>query len=113
MLYLGWTVTQGFMPKPRKTIFAPPYVEIIKQLQAQRRALGITQAELGEAYGEDQSFISRVERCQRRLDIHEYARICGLLGLDPGTLLRPISEEASQSQLAKKGDSPYDRRRRE
>ncbi len=100
------------MPKPRKTIFADPYIKIIGELQATRRKLGITQAELAEAYGEDQSFISRIERCQRRLDIHEYARICGLLDRDPGELLRPISDEALKSKLAKKGDSPYDRRGR-
>jgi transcriptional regulator with XRE-family HTH domain len=84
------------MPKPRKSLFAEPYAQIIRDLISRRHELGMTQAELASAYGEDQSFISRVERLQRRLDVYEYAVFCGILKIDPGTPLRKISKDATR-----------------
>ena len=80
------------MPKPRKSLFAQPYVEIIEQLIRRRQELGLTQWDLAQAYGEDQSFISRIERMQRRLDVYEYVMFCAILDLDPGTILRSIRD---------------------
>lgn len=54
----------GSMPKPRKSAFEPEYRQIIAQLVARRDELGLTRTQLGERYGEDQSFIGRVERLQ-------------------------------------------------
>ena len=78
------------MPKARKSAFEPTYVEIIDLLIARRRELGMTQAELAAAYGEDQSFISRIERRQRRLDVYEYLRFCHALKIRPSDILDPI-----------------------
>jgi len=80
------------MPKPRKSLFAKPYVEIIGRMIERRKALGMTQWDLAEAYGEDQSFISRIERCQRRLDVYEFTVMCRILDVDPGEFLRPVWE---------------------
>lgn len=78
------------MPKPRKSLFADPYIEIIQRLIARRKELGMTQWDLAEAYGEDQSFISRIERMQRRLDVLEFTVFCRILQVDPGDFLRPV-----------------------
>ena len=78
------------MPQPRKSAFEEPYIAIIDRLIERRRELKMTQADLAEAYGEDQSFISRVERRQRRIDVYEYVRFCRALGLDPATILNEI-----------------------
>lgn len=83
------------MPKPRKSLFDEPYREIIRCLIERRREIGMTQWDLANAYGEDQSFISRIERMQRRLDVYEYTVFCRILGVDPGEFLRPIWEETS------------------
>src|SRR6516165_8517581 len=53
--------------------------------------VGLTQWDVARALGQDQSYVSRIERCQRRLDLHEYAILCGFLSLDPGELLIPIA----------------------
>jgi transcriptional regulator with XRE-family HTH domain len=81
------------MPKPRKSLFAEPYCEIIQRLIERRKELGMTQWDLAKAYGEDQSFISRIERFQRRLDVYEYAVFCRILKIDPGEILRPLWEQ--------------------
>ena len=78
------------MPKPRKSAFEPEYRNIVEQLVARRDELGLTQAQLGERYGEDQSFISRVERLQRRIDVWEFVRFCSILQIKPEEILAPL-----------------------
>lgn len=82
----------AIMPKARKSAFEAPYIEIVDRLIARRTELGMTQSELGAAYGEDQSFISRVERRQRRIDVYEYVRLCRALDLRPSAILDVIYE---------------------
>jgi transcriptional regulator with XRE-family HTH domain len=84
------------MPQPRKSAFEPPYIEIIEQLIARRMELGMTQAELGAAYGENQSFVSRVERRQRRIDVYEFVRLCAVLEIEPSRILDPLYEAERQ-----------------
>ncbi len=81
------------MPKPRKSAFEPGYLAIVNALIARRHELGMTQIELAAAYGEDQSFISRVERHQRRIDVYEFVRFCCALRLDPSTILTPVYQQ--------------------
>jgi transcriptional regulator with XRE-family HTH domain len=83
------------MPQPRKSAFAKPYIVLIRRLVARRRELRLTQEQLGAAYGEDQSFISRVERCQRRLDVYEFVRFCRALDLKPSALLDEVEADLS------------------
>ena len=78
------------MPKPRKSAFEAPYIEIIDRLIARRHELGMSQSDLARAYGEDQPFVSRVERKQRRVDVYEFVRLCRVLNLEPGTVLADI-----------------------
>jgi hypothetical protein len=78
------------MPKARKSAFEQPYIDIIDRLIARRVELGMSQVELGQAFGEDQPFISRIERRQRRLDVWEFVRFCRILKVEPGDLLRNI-----------------------
>lgn len=76
------------MPKPRKSAFDDGYIAIVEALISRRRELGLTQTELADQYGEDQSFVSRIERRQRRIDVWEFARFCRILKLDPGEVIR-------------------------
>jgi len=78
------------MPGQRKSAFDPHYVEIIERLIARRHELGMSQTDLGKAYGEDQPFISRIERRQRRIDVWEYVRLCRALNIQPGELLSDL-----------------------
>lgn len=82
------------MPKPRKSAFDPGYLAIIEMLIERRREIGMTQTELAELYGEDQSFVSRVERRQRRMDVWEFVRWCQALRLKPEQILAKVEERA-------------------
>jgi hypothetical protein len=80
------------VPYPRKSAFDPGYRAIIDMLIERRREIGMSQVELAELYGEDQPFVSRVERRQRRLDVWEFVRWCRALGIEPGRLLASIED---------------------
>lgn len=82
------------MPLPRKSAFARPYIALIQRLANRRHEIGMTQAQLGAAYGEDQSFVSRIERCQRRIDVYEFVRICRILGIKPSAILDAVDTDS-------------------
>ena len=45
------------------------------------RAGGVTQAQLAELLNVNQAFVSKVETCERRLDIIELHQICKVLNI--------------------------------
>ena len=59
-----------------------PYKLLLTCLRAARRSANVTQMELGERLGTDQSFVSKYERGERRLDVMELRSICKALDLD-------------------------------
>lgn len=58
------------------------YRLLLERIRSVRRAADITQAELAEKLGTDQSFVSKYERGERRLDVVELRGICLALGID-------------------------------
>lgn len=59
----------------------PKYIEFIARLRGARKRLGLSQNAFGERIGKEQSFVSKVETCERRLDVIETARWCAALGI--------------------------------
>ncbi len=64
-----------------KSIHTYNYKRIISLLRQKREEANVTQEELSERLGVNQSFISKVETCERRLDIVELMMICKQLNL--------------------------------
>lgn len=64
-----------------KSIHGEEYNILIERLRSIRKSLNITQVELSIRLGSDQSYISKYERCERRLDIIEVRSICLVLGI--------------------------------
>ena len=60
------------------TTRSPRYRQFIKQLRAARLEAGLTQVEVAGALGKPQSFVSRVETGERRLDIVEVEQFAKL-----------------------------------
>jgi transcriptional regulator with XRE-family HTH domain len=63
-----------------------------EKLQVLRLDAGLTQAELAERVGQSQSFVSKYESGERRLDVLELRRICGALGLGLTDFVRRLEE---------------------
>ncbi len=64
-----------------KSIYSHEYSLFLKQLRQAREDKGLTQIELAESLGQTQSFVSKVERGERRLDIVELWEFCRALEL--------------------------------
>lgn len=62
------------------------YQDFISRLIDARKEKGVTQAELAEQLGKPQSFVSKYERTERRLDVVEYVHIASQLGIEPSDL---------------------------
>ena len=58
-------------------------------VEARRRA-GLTQLALAKKLGRPQSFVSKFERGERRLDVIEFAEIAYVLGIDPASVLSDL-----------------------
>ena len=59
-----------------------------------RRKAGLSQAELAKRLAKPQSFVSKFERGERRLDVIEFKSVAEALGLDALRLLRRLYREA-------------------
>lgn len=65
-----------------KTIYTTEYAQLLRLLRETREAAGITQTELATHLGSSQSFVTKFERGDRRIDIIQLRTICGALGTD-------------------------------
>lgn len=64
-----------------KSIFTADYRVFLRVLRKARQDAGLTQEQLAERLGQTQSFISKCERGERRLDVVEIRRICQVMRL--------------------------------
>ena len=63
-----------------KTIFSTEYVRFLNLLRQIREQAGLTQVELAQKLDTTQSFISKCERGDRRIDIVELRAFCTAMG---------------------------------
>lgn len=81
-----------------KTIFTKQHQGFIRALREVRRSKGMTQVQLSERLDRAQSYISNIERGERRLDVIEFMAIAAALDHDAAEL---FSEIASQMDVGK------------
>lgn len=75
-----------------KSIFTSEYESFIGKLIAARKAAGLTQQGLADQLGRPQSFVSKYERRERRLDVVEFVRVAMLLGIESSLLVKDIEQ---------------------
>ena len=68
------------------------YEKLVASLKAARADAGVTQTELASRIGTDQSYVSKYERCERRLDYVEVRTVCLALGLEPAKFVRAFED---------------------
>lgn len=61
---------------------------MIELLVQARKDAGITQVELGKRLGQRQTFVSKFEFGERRLDVAEFVAVCRAIGADPYDIIR-------------------------
>ncbi len=70
-------------------IHSPQYLEFIARLRQARKTRRVTQTHLGALLNKPQSYVSKVETCERRIDIIEAANWCIALGIALDDVLPP------------------------
>lgn len=64
-----------------KSIFSKDYEVFLECLRRARVKAGLTQVQVAERIKQTQSFVSKCERGERRLDLVEVRAICEAIGL--------------------------------
>ncbi len=75
-----------------KTIHTAPYQHFLALLVEARKTSQLTQQELSEKLGRPQSYVSKYERGERRLDVIEFLEVSMNLGADPHRILSEIEQ---------------------
>ncbi|EGT7585134.1 helix-turn-helix transcriptional regulator [Salmonella enterica] len=72
------------------SIYSDEYQLVINTLRNERIKKGLTQKQFADLLGKPQSFISKVESGERRLDFVEFIHLARLLSLDPCEIILKI-----------------------
>lgn len=78
-----------------KSVFTEAYRRFIGMLTEARTSAGVTQAELAELIGWQQTDVSKVERGERRLDVVEFLQFAEALQLDAPEFVRRLQSGRS------------------
>lgn len=73
-----------------KSVFSDRYSRLITRIVEARRRAGITQTALAQKLGKPQSYISKVERGERRLDVVETMDLAVALGVTINDLIESL-----------------------
>jgi transcriptional regulator with XRE-family HTH domain len=76
----------------KKSIYSPEQTELLKLLREKRKEAGLSQTELARRLGRSQSFVSKYESGELRLDIVELSVICRALGKSLSSFVRQFEK---------------------
>ncbi len=79
-----------------RSVHHPAYAELIALLLEARKGAGLRQAEVAQRLGRPQSFVSKFEKGERRLDVIELIALCNVLGVSPLTILQKVAATLEQ-----------------
>ncbi len=82
--------------EPEKSIYTDEYAAVLRLLKTARKKSGVTQIELAERLGQTQSFVSKVERGDRRLDIVQLRSILLEFGVTLPDFVRQLEAAISE-----------------
>ncbi len=75
-----------------KSFHSAAYEEFRQILISGRKAKGLTQVQVAKKLHRPQSFVSKYEHGERRLDVVEFLQIAKVLGIDASEVVRNLDE---------------------
>lgn len=75
-----------------KSIYTEQYRILIQLLVEKRNESGLTQQALSKRLGKPQSYVSKYENSERRLDVIEFLTIAKALNMDPCDVIRKMEQ---------------------
>ncbi len=76
-----------------KSVYSRDYQRLLTLLVEARQKVGITQQELADKLKRPQSFVSKFEHGERRIDVIEFLQISRAIGADAIALIRTLEKE--------------------
>lgn len=73
-----------------KSVFGGHHRHLVDVLTQARKESRLTQTELANRIGKDQTFISLIERSQRRVDVLEFYALAKAMNADPVELFAKV-----------------------
>jgi transcriptional regulator with XRE-family HTH domain len=80
----------------KKTIHSKEYRKLISLLREKRENLDLTQVKLASMIDTDQTFISKIENCERRIDVIELRTICKVLKISFTDFIQELEEKLNK-----------------
>lgn len=77
------------------SIFREEYKTFLALLIAARQQAGLTQQTVADSLKRPQSFVSKYENGERRLDVVEYLHISKIIGFDPCLIIKQLQINSS------------------
>lgn len=75
-----------------KSVFTRKHDRLRQMLVQARKQSGLTQVQLAKRLSRPQSFVSKVERGERRLDVVEFFEVARAIGIDSFAFLRALND---------------------
>ncbi len=82
-----------------KSVYTAAYGKMLACLVKARQTAGLNQVELAERLGRPQSFVSKIEKGERRIDVVELIAICNQLRVDPADIIAVINDGSIASRI--------------
>ncbi|MDD3276796.1 MAG: helix-turn-helix transcriptional regulator [Kiritimatiellales bacterium] len=76
----------------RKTIHSPASQIFCSLLREERQNAGLSQNMLAEKLNRPQSFVAKIEKGERRVDLVEFLTITHAMGIDPVKFIRKLQK---------------------
>jgi DNA-binding XRE family transcriptional regulator len=76
-----------------KTIYTAEYAVLLRLLKEAREQAGLTQVDLAKKLRQSQSFVSKIECGDRRLDVIQLRTVCKILGLTLPSFIQRLEDE--------------------
>jgi transcriptional regulator with XRE-family HTH domain len=80
----------------KKSIHTDEYAAVLALLREARAAAGLTQVQLAERLGQSQSFVSKAEVGERRLDVIQLRTICEAMGTTLTAFVAKLEERLAR-----------------
>lgn len=80
-----------------KSVFSNKYILLRQLLIEARKVANLTQTELSAKLSRPQSYVSKYERGERRLDLIEFLEVAVALNINPATFIEKLLQQKQES----------------
>ncbi len=75
-----------------KSIFSEEYRTFLRVLVSERKSMGLKQGDVARKLHRPQSYLSKTEHGERRLDVVEFIALCRAMGTNPLKVMAKVVE---------------------